>query len=108
MTDHRDVDSIDEDPAWTRALARAAAQRQFYGHVAVFLLVGSLLVIIDVATGSSGSTFLGLDWAFWPIGGWGLAVVLLALRVFGAGSDWEERRAAKLYDKEQQRRSQRS
>ena len=106
MTDDRQVDTIAEDPAWKRARARASAQRQFYSHLAIYLLVSALLVVIDVAGGAAGTTFLGLDWAFWPIGGWGVAVILQAIRVFGPGTGWEDRRAARLYEKERQRGSQ--
>lgn len=106
MNDDREVDTVAEDPAWTRARARASAQREFYGHLAIYFLVGALLLIIDVAGGTSGTTFLGLDWAFWPVGGWGVAVILHAIRVFEPGSSWEERQAARLYEKERQRESQ--
>lgn len=102
MTDDRRVDTLVEDPAWARARARAAVQREFYRHLGVYLLVGALLVIIDIAGGTSGTTFLGLDWAFWPIGGWGFAVLLHGFRVFGPGDRWEERRAARLYEEERQ------
>lgn len=104
MTDDREVDTLANDPAWNRA--RAAAQREFYGHLTAYLLVSVLLVVIDVVGRTSGTTFLGLDWAFWPIGGWGVAVMLHAIRTFGPGSDWEERTATRLYEQERQRGSQ--
>lgn len=94
----------DDDPAWTRARSRARSQREFYGHLTIYCLVSSLLLILDYANGTSGSTFLGLDWAFWPIGGWGIGIVLHALQAFGPGGNWETQRAAQLYDKEQRRR----
>jgi len=103
MTENPEIATLQEDPAWARARARAAAQREFYGHLATYLLVSAFLVVIDVAGGSSGTTFLGLDWAYWPIGGWGVAVVLHALRVFGPSNGWEERKANQLYEKERQR-----
>ena len=97
------VDTPQEDPAWARARARATAQREFFGHLAVFILVGAFLVILDLAGGSTDNSFIGLDWAFWPIGGWGIAVLLHAVRVFGPGSNWEERKAAQLYQQERDR-----
>ncbi|MGI9613645.1 MAG: 2TM domain-containing protein [Acidimicrobiales bacterium] len=103
MTADRKVDTLAEDPLWARSRARASAQREFYGHLTVYVLVCALFVILDVFGGTSGATFLGLDWAFWPIGGWGVAVILHAIRVFRPGSGWEERRAAKLYEQERQR-----
>jgi hypothetical protein len=44
-------------------------------------LVCTLLVVIDLVTGSEEDTLLGLDWAFWPIAGWGLAVAIHGLSV---------------------------
>ena len=64
------------DAALNRARVRAQQLQEFYGHLVVYTLVCTLLVIIDLATGSSASTFIGLDWAFWPIGGWGLGLAL--------------------------------
>ena len=41
-------------------------------------------------------------WFFWPLMGWGIAVALHALRVFGAGrwfgADWEERKIDELME----------
>ncbi|MGI9612938.1 MAG: 2TM domain-containing protein [Acidimicrobiales bacterium] len=103
MERQQEVDTVVEDPAWIRAKQRARSQREFYGHLSVYVLVSALLVVIDVAGGSGASTFLGLDWAFWPIGGWGIAVLLHAVRVFGPSSNWEERKAAQLYQQERDR-----
>ena len=106
MDNYTNVDRLGEDAAWTRAKARARSQRDFYGHLTVYLAVSVLLIAIDLAGGSAGTTFLGLDWAFWPIGGWGLAVVLQGTRVFGFRSSWEDQKATERYEKERERQSQ--
>jgi hypothetical protein len=93
-----------DDPAMERARKRAKDLREFYGHLLTYVLVCSLLVVIDVVDGSSGDTFIGLNWAFWPIIGWGIAVVIHAASVFFTLGDWEERKAQQLYQKEQERR----
>ncbi len=103
MTDHRESAILQEDQAWRRARARATAQRDFLAHLAIYLAVNSLLVVIDVAAGSSDTTFLGLDWAYWPIGGWGLGLAIHAIWAFAVGSNWTEQRAAQLYEEEQRR-----
>ena len=105
MQDETKVDPVVEDPAWIRARERARSQREFYRHLLVYCSMSVLLVVIDVTGGSEGATFLGLDWAFWPIGGWGVGVLLHALRVFGPRRDWEERKTAQLYQKERDRQS---
>lgn len=106
MGDHTNVDADDDDPAWVRAQERARSLRELYGHLFIYCAVSVLLVAIDVAGRSEGATFLGLDWAFWPIGGWGIGVLLHTLRVFGPLTNWEDRKATQLYEKERERRSQ--
>jgi len=66
-----------EDPA-IRARGRAEAKFGFYKHLAVYLAVGILLVVINFLT-SPGSF-----WVIWPVLGWGIAVVIHAVSVFGA------------------------
>ena len=95
--------AVEDTEAWKRARKRARRLREFYGHLMTYVLVSTLLVVIDLATGSSGRTFLGLDWAFWPIGGWGVGVLLQAVRLFGRGATWEQRKAEELYAKERER-----
>lgn len=102
MQDHTSTDTAAADPAWVRARQRARSQRELYGHLLVYGVVSVLLIVIDVAGGS------GLDWAFWPIGGWGIGVLLHVFRVFGPGTRWEERKASQLYQDERDRRSRTS
>jgi hypothetical protein len=96
-----------QDPAMERARARARQLRDFYRHLGTYLVVSVFLVAIDLVTGSEGKTFLGLDWAYWPILGWGIAVAIQAISVAFPMSGWEERKAQELYEKERQRESER-
>lgn len=91
------------DPALERARKRAKELREFYGHVATYVVVNTLLVVIDVVDGSAGTSFLGLNWAYWPILGWGIAIVVHAVSVFLPLGRWEERKVQQLYDKERER-----
>jgi hypothetical protein len=54
-----------------------------------YVAVMIVLFIIDMLTGK------GL-WFYWPLLGWGIAVVAHALKVFGIasffGSDWEKKK----------------
>jgi len=91
------------DRAMERARTRARQLRRFYGSLVTYVLVCALLLVIDLATGSSGDTFIGLNWAYWPILGWGVFVLMHGVRVAFPASDWEERKAEELYQKERQR-----
>jgi len=92
------------DPALERARKRAKELREFYGHLITYVLVCTLLVFIDLVNNSPTDTeFLGLSWAYWPILGWGVAIVIHAINTFFGFSQWEERKAHELYEKEKQR-----
>ena len=97
------------DPAMERARKKARQLREFYGHFLTYVLVSVLLVIIDLATGSAGDTFIGLNWAYWPIFGWGIGVSIHAISVFLPARSlggWEERKVEELYERERQREFQ--
>jgi hypothetical protein len=95
----------EQDPAMEKARARAHELKDFYKHLITYILVCGLLVVIDLADRDVGAgTFLGLNWAYWPIIGWGIAVVIHALSVFLPFRGWEERKTMQLYEKEQRRR----
>jgi hypothetical protein len=51
-----------------RALKRAKDSTDVMWHVAVYAIVNIFLWFIDIAQGG------GLNWAFWPTIGWGIAV----------------------------------
>lgn len=94
----------EQDPAMVKASERARELKDFYKHLTTYVLVCSLLVVIDLADSDiSSDTFLGLNWAYWPIFGWGIAIIIHASSVFLPLGGWEERKAQKLYEKEQRR-----
>ena len=96
--------SASEDAAYERAVKRVKDYRDFYSHVIVYVIVNVVLVVIDVRDGDKGDiSFLGLNWAFWPLLGWGIAVVLQGLQLFGFGSRWEERKLKSLLEEERRR-----
>ncbi len=91
-----------------RAGSRLKRTRNFYGHLFVYLAVMTLLVIIDVAGGSNPGSFaiVGLDWAFWPMGGWGLFVILDGINTARFTTRWEERKLEQYIEEERQRELQ--
>lgn len=98
---------VQQDEAMARARTRARKILQLYSHVTIYVLVCAMLVVIDLATGSSEDTLVGLDWAYWPILGWGIGVALHASSlVVSKSSSWEERKAQALYEKARQRESE--
>lgn len=85
---------ISEEDILREALERVRVKKGFYTHVAAYVLVNILLVVIWWFTTGPGS----YPWFVWVIGGWGLVVVFNALGVFvftKYGSSWERRRVEK-------------
>ena len=85
-----------EEIKYLKAKERVETLRGFYIHLTVYVIVNLGLFIINMMT--SPETL----WFIWPLMGWGIAVVLHGLRVFGGplGLDWEEKKIAELMDKE--------
>ena len=54
------------------AAKRVKAKREFKNHVAVYLIVNALLVVIWAASGQ------GYFWPVWPIAGWGVGLAFNA------------------------------
>lgn len=52
-----------------RAERRVEARRALMSHALVYVLVNSGLVAIDWYTGG------GIEWAWWPMAGWGIGLV---------------------------------
>lgn len=77
-----------------RARKRVRALKDFYGHLASYLMVNALLVAINLTTAPDPF------WAIWPIAGWGIGILSHAVSVFGlfglGTQDWEERKVREL------------
>lgn len=67
---------MENQDAYNRANERVEAKLGFYIHLAVYVIVGVLLVVIDVSTSPKDT------WAQWPLMGWGVGVLFHALGVF--------------------------
>ena len=72
-----------------RAVKRLKKRRDFYGHVLVYLLVNSFLVVIWWMTSPDG-----FFWPVFPIVGWGIGVVMNAWDVYYS-EDLDEEKIAR-------------
>ena len=90
------------DAAVERATKRVKDVRDFWVHLAMYVVVNGGLVIIDLVQGG------GLQWAQWVIFGWGIGLAAHAVSVFIFDSRpisrWEERKIVE-YTEEEERRS---
>jgi 2TM domain len=96
------TEPIDHAAAVELATKRVKDLRDFWVHLAMYVVVNAGLVIIDLAQGG------GLQWAQWVIFGWGIGIVAHAVNVFvfdsRSISRWEERKIDE-YTEEEERRS---
>lgn len=83
------VEQMNEHANLALAKQQVAAIKAFYIHLAVFILVMSLLLAVDVTTDPEW-------WVQWPFLGWGAGVLAHALLVFGETprliANWEARK----------------
>ena len=87
----------EEEIKYQKAKARVTALRKFYTHLGVYVLVNLSLFLRNILISPDNL------WFYWPLLGWGIAVVIHALSVFGAGgllgANWEKRKIQELVEK---------
>jgi hypothetical protein len=84
-----------DDAAYKAALQRAETLQAYYTHLLVCLVANAGLFFINLLTrGDDGSW-----WFIWPLAGWGIAIVIHTLVVFGGvfSQDWKHRKADEIY-----------
>ena len=67
---------MSEDERRDAAIERLEAKRDFRTHVAVYLMVNGMLVVIWALSG------MGYFWPIWPILGWGVGLAINAWAVY--------------------------
>lgn len=87
---------MEDQEAYARAKKRVEAKIGFYTHLAVFVGVNVLLIIINLLTSSQ---YL---WFKWPLMGWSIGLFFHGLGVFGLikGSSLKERMIKKEMKRE--------
>ena len=79
-----------------KAKERVTELRDFYRHLGVYVIVNLGLFFINMTVSPE------VLWFIWPLMGWGIAIVVHAVRVFveRPGSSWEEKKIAELMQEE--------
>ena len=67
---------MDDSERREAALSRLEGKREFKNHVAVYVIVNTMLVIIWALSGQ------GYFWPVWPMLGWGIGLVLHGWKVY--------------------------
>ena len=76
-----------EDPETARLRRRARQKADLVRHVVTFVIIGAMLAALDVLT-SPGDL-----WFYWPMGAWGIGLLLHVADVYltGEGTGLDER-----------------
>ena len=77
------ANQMSEEELYERARKRVEEKKGFYTHLIAYIAVNILLIIIWAVTGA------GFPWFVFPLGGWGIGLILhfLGVFVFGRKSD---------------------
>ena len=71
---------MEPQSGYDRAVCRVEEKMGFYVHLTAYVLVNSLLIVINFM--STPETI----WFYWPLGGWGIGVGIHAWRVLSGPS----------------------
>jgi 2TM domain len=81
---------------YQQAKERVEALRGFYIHLTVYVIVNLFLFLLNILVSPDSLLF------YWPLLGWGIAIVLHAVSVFGpgylSGTDWEEKKISEILE----------
>jgi len=89
--------SYNENFAYLKAKKQVDKIKGFYGSLISYCLVMPFLIFINLRTSS------GYQWFWFPLLGWGFGLVMKGLKIYGYGSNWEERKIQEILRKEEQK-----
>lgn len=88
---------MERNENYLRAKKRVENLKAFYIHLMVYILVNLMLFFINISSDSSKLWFL------YPLGGWGIGIVIHGLTTFPFGifeKEWEERKIKEYMEKD--------
>lgn len=88
---------MERDENYLRAKKRVENLKAFYIHLTIYILVNLMLFSINITSDSSKLWFL------YPLGGWGIGIVIHGLTTFPFGifgKEWEERKIKEYMEKD--------
>lgn len=91
--------SYNENFAYLKAKKQVDKIKGFYGSLISYCLVMPFLIFINLRSSS------GFQWFWFPLLGWGFGLVMKGFKVYGYGSNWEERKIQEILRKEEQKQN---
>jgi hypothetical protein len=94
MEEQKQPLKMNEEEKYNFAKKRLNEIRGYYVSLAIYIIVNIALFLIWFFNGR------GYPWFFWPLGGWGIAIILHTLNVFVFGrGNWQQRKIKEIMDK---------
>ena len=91
--------NYNENSAYYRAKKRVEQLKGFYGNLISYCCVIPVLIFINL-------TYMPqFHWFWFSAAGWGFGLMMHAFKVFGYGTDWEERKIKEILAKEDNKQS---
>ncbi|MGG4264363.1 2TM domain-containing protein [Peribacillus simplex] len=88
---------MENEDGYLRAKKRVENLKAFYIHLTVYVLVNVMFFVINLLSDP------GYWWFFYPLGGWGIGVLVHGITTFAHGSfgsEWEERKIKEYMEKD--------
>ena len=84
------------------AKKRVESVQKFYGNLTSYVVINLFLTFLDLKDNGH------YDWAYWTLIGWGIGIVLHAVKTFGFYNDhkWKDRMVQKELEKRQREREE--
>ena len=71
------ANQMSEEQIYEEAKKRVEAKRGFYMHLVTYVVVNTMLVLIWAFPAGRG-----YPWFLWPLGGWGIGLIMNFVQVF--------------------------
>jgi len=98
----RELQGSMSDDKRDRARKRVEELKSFYSHLAVFIVINVILILVNIFTSP------GTWWFYWVTLFWGLGLAFHASLVYGKGklfsTEWEEKKIQQLIDEEESKK----
>jgi hypothetical protein len=91
--------NYDSENAYYKAKRQVDELKKFYTSLISYCVVIPFLIFINLRFSSQ------FQWFWFPMFGWGFGLAMKGFRVFGYGTNWEERKIQQLLKKEQNKQN---
>ncbi|NJB72092.1 putative membrane protein [Saonia flava] len=89
-----DFKNAEENRRYAKAKKRVKEVKGFYTHIIAYIVLIPIWIFINYMT------YWDFKWFWFPVVGMGISIIVHAIKVYGYGKDWEERKMKELMEKD--------